>query len=58
MFSLDILSAEEQEEYTNDVWDCGIPMSKQDARRLWEKWGKKLGMPEIFPELAEKKPDQ
>ncbi len=48
------LSPEEAEEYTNDVWDCGIPMGKQDARRLWEKWGKRLGIPECFPELASK----
>lgn len=49
------LSLEEVEEYTNDLWDCGIPMSKKDARRLWEKWGERLGIPEVFPELSSKK---
>lgn len=48
------LSPEEEEEYENDLWDCGIPMGKHDARRLWEKWGVRLGIPEIFPELASK----
>lgn len=48
------LSPEECEEYDNDIWDCGIPMGKEDARRLWEKWGERLGMKEIFPELASK----
>jgi hypothetical protein len=48
------LTVEEEVEYANDVWDCGIPMGKQDARRLWEKWGERLGIPEIFPELASK----
>lgn len=48
------LSPEESEEYENDLWDCGIPMGKQDARRLWEKWGERLGISEIFPELSSK----
>lgn len=48
------LTPEEQNEFENDLWDCGIPMGKRDARRMWEKWGVKLGVPEIFPELASK----
>ena len=48
------LSPEEVEEYSNDIWDAGIPMGKLEARRLWEKWGERLGMVEIFPELASK----
>lgn len=48
------LSPEEAEEYTDDVWDCGVPMSNQATRRLWEKWGERLGIPECFPELASK----
>lgn len=40
------LSPEEEREYTDDIWDNGIPMDKDNARRLWEKWGDRLGLPE------------
>jgi hypothetical protein len=51
------LSTEEAEEYFNDLFDCGIPGSKLAFRALWEKWGERLGIPEVYPELASKKND-
>lgn len=51
------LSQEDAKDYLNDVLDCGVPMSKQSARWLWEKWGERLGIAEIYPELATKKND-
>lgn len=52
-----LLSDEEAEEYFNDLFDCGIPGSKVAFRALWEKWGERLGIAEIYPELASKKND-
>lgn len=48
------LTPEECFDYECDIWDCGVPMSKQSARWLWEKWGERLGIAEIYPELASK----
>lgn len=41
------LTPEECYEYTCDLFDCGIPMSKESAKELWKKWGERLGIPEI-----------
>jgi hypothetical protein len=51
------LTPEECFDYECDVWDCGIPGSKLAFRALWEKWGERLGIPEVYPELAPKKND-
>lgn len=40
------LSPEERQEYWDDVFDGGIPMSPEYARTvLWPKWGERLGIP-------------
>lgn len=39
------LTDKERAEYWDDVFDCGIPMSHSAAVWLWEKWGKRLGLP-------------
>lgn len=40
------LSPEEEREYTDDVFDGGIPMSAEYVREyLWPKWGVRLGIP-------------
>jgi len=38
------LTDKEREEYWDDVWDAGVPMSHASAVWLWEKWGKRLGL--------------
>lgn len=38
------LSEEEQDEYTNDLFDCGIPGTREAFNRLWDKWGERLGI--------------
>jgi hypothetical protein len=38
------LTPDECLEYENDVFDCGIPLSKAQALQLWEKWGERLGI--------------
>ena len=40
------LSPEELREYWDDVFDAGVPMSKEAAKWLWNKWGERLGLPE------------
>ena len=41
------LTPEEVQEYWDDVFDGGIPMSPSYAKDyLWPKWGKRLGIPE------------
>ncbi len=41
------LTTEETQEYWDDVFDGGIPMSPSYAKDyLWPKWGKRLGIPE------------
>ena len=40
------LTASESAEYWDDVWDCGVPMSRAAAIHLWEKWGERLGLPD------------
>lgn len=41
------LTEEEVQEYWDDVFDGGIPMSPGYAKDyLWPKWGKRLGIPE------------
>lgn len=48
------LSPEEEREYTDDLFDGGIPMSQAYARDyLWPKWGARLGIPE--PKWEEEK---
>lgn len=47
------LSLEEEKEFENDVWDAGIPMSNEDARILYEKWGERLGIPKEPPSEIE-----
>jgi hypothetical protein len=40
------LSEEEVQEYWDDVFDGGIPMSSSYAKDyLWPKWGERLGIP-------------
>lgn len=41
------LTPEECWEYECDLFDMGIPMSKEQAKDLWAKWGLRLGIPEI-----------
>lgn len=39
------LTEEEVEEYTNDIFDGGIPMSTSYVKEvLWPKWGERLGI--------------
>ncbi len=45
------LSSEEENEFMDDVWDAGIPMSEKSALELLNKWGERLGIPK--PELNE-----
>jgi hypothetical protein len=40
------LSDAERDEYWEDVWSSGVPMSKSAAIWLWEKWGERLGIPD------------
>lgn len=40
------LTKEEVQEYWDDVFDGGIPMSPSYAKDyLWPKWGERLGIP-------------
>ena len=41
------LTPEECVEYTYDLFDMGIPMSIESAKELWQKWGVRLGIPEV-----------
>lgn len=41
------LTPEECVEYTDDLFDMGIPMSKESAKQFWEKWGECLGISQI-----------
>ena len=41
------LTPEESNEYMCDLFDMGIPMSKEQAKELWNKWGERLGIPEV-----------
>lgn len=44
------LSAEEEQEFVEDLWKNGIPMSFEDALIFWKKWGHRLDFPEPDPE--------
>ena len=39
------LTPQECCEYEGDLWDCGVPASKESIAALWEKWGERLGIP-------------
>ena len=46
------LSEEEEKQFLDDLWDCGIPpQCLNEWRALYEKWRHKVDLPEPTKEL-------
>lgn len=48
------LTPEEEQEFIEDLWENGIPMSFEDAIVFWNKWGHRVDFPEPDPEVWKK----
>jgi hypothetical protein len=40
------LTPEEVKEYEDDIWNNRTGWNKEVDIRMWEKWGKRLGLPD------------
>lgn len=39
------LTLEEEDQFTDDLWEAGIPPTKETITWLWERWGLRMGIP-------------